>query len=122
MPPKERTIHVPEGGWKEQAYYVVECAMNANNPVHVQIFYTGFLNGGQWDIDNPDKPREPGVPGGYHGIMMVPGEDTEYYGLKDLHYLKPIHLIGFENDECKFELATPPNLPTINDDHLEGKF
>lgn len=44
LPPKERTIRTPEGGWKERTYYVARVADNPNNPIHRAIIYSGFLS------------------------------------------------------------------------------
>jgi hypothetical protein len=37
----------PEQGWKPSTYYVVEVAMNRNNPIFTDIFYSGFLQSGK---------------------------------------------------------------------------
>lgn len=115
MPPSERTIHEPEGGWVEQAYYVVEIAMFSSNPIHIGIFFTGFLNGGN---------AEEKLPGGYHGMMYVPGEDTEFHGLygrNRIHYLKPLHLIMYDKG-IRVELKGKNNVPTIDDEDLPRDF
>ena len=38
---------LPEEGWKEKTYYVVETAFSENNPIHRRIFYSGSLHKGQ---------------------------------------------------------------------------
>lgn len=43
--PKEQTIIKPKGGWKDKTYYVVELAVNDNNPLHQGILHVGFLDG-----------------------------------------------------------------------------
>jgi hypothetical protein len=58
--------------FKEKTYYVVEIAMNMNNPIFQDIFHTGFLNG------------KNGMPGGYNGFFQADGE------FKDITYMKVI--------------------------------
>lgn len=91
MPPKEKTILIPEGGWRESTYYIIEAAFNVSNPIYRYIFFTGFLNGGKWDPDHPEVAQEPGVPGGYNGFFDNEGTYAE------LWYCKPVHCIGLED-------------------------
>jgi hypothetical protein len=58
--------------FKPRTYYNVEIAMNMNNPIFQDIFYTGFLNG-------EDK-----TPGGYNGFFQADGE------FRDVKYMKVI--------------------------------
>ncbi len=37
----------PVGGWKERTYYSVMAAFTPNNPFHVYVFYSGFLQDGE---------------------------------------------------------------------------
>lgn len=75
---KDRQINVPEGGWKERTWYVVEMSMNRSNPVFKGLLYTGFLSDGK--------------PCGYHTLFSIntPDEKTRY---SELHYLKVIREI-----------------------------
>ena len=41
----KRKIIKPFLGWKSQTWYLVEVAYNEYNPIHRDLFYTGFLNG-----------------------------------------------------------------------------
>ncbi|WP_417585399.1 hypothetical protein [Pelagibacterium sp.] len=85
MPPDERTIIAPDGGWEESSWYQVEVAFRQGNPVHKALLYTGFLNGIRSD-------RKKGSPGGYH-ILVNPSWDRNCF-ISDLHYLKPIACLG----------------------------
>lgn len=76
VPPKQKTIILPDGGWRERSYYVVDVAYNAQNPVHRSILYTGFLNGPE------------GTPGGYEEIFNPTAE--EKLSFRNVHYLKAI--------------------------------
>lgn len=81
MPPAERTIVEPEGGWKELTYYVVDTAWRATNPIHRRILYVGFLNG---------RPGQP-LTGGYTRLLARDWEDhVDYSDPNKLHYLKPV--------------------------------
>lgn len=74
LPPDQRTIIPPEGGWKPSTYYIVEVAFNRNNPIHRSIFYSGFLNNGS--------------PAGYNSIWN-PSYD-EQHDIDTVHYMKAI--------------------------------
>ena len=81
MPPKERRIIIPIGGWIDRAFYVVEVAFSETNPVHRQIFYTGIV-----DQENEYKP------GKYNEIWCATCEDPVTYD--DVFYMRPVHFIG----------------------------
>ena len=78
MPP-ERKRHAPDGGWVAQAYYIVDVAFNASNPVHRAILFTGFLNDGQ--------------PGGYACLMKGGGYESNGYDYSRAYWLKPVRLL-----------------------------
>lgn len=82
LPPKERTIIPPEGGWEERTYYVVEVAYRTSNLIHRAIFYTGFLNGN----------KERTEPGGYNDIWCGSYEVGQR-PFRSAHYLKAISKI-----------------------------
>jgi hypothetical protein len=77
MPPKERTIIAPEGGWQPHTLYLAEVAMNTRNPIHEAYFHTGFLD-----------PK--GNPAGYSVSWSNTSEET---GFGALHYLRPIKVL-----------------------------
>lgn len=77
MPPKERTIIAPEGGWQPHTLYLAEVAMNTRNPIHESYFHTGFLD-----------PK--GNPAGYSVSWSNTSEET---GFHQLHYLRPIKVL-----------------------------
>lgn len=79
MPPKEKTIIPPAGGWKERTYYVVETAINPCNVVHRAIFYSGFLDKGE--------------PAGYNVVWNATYSGATHK-LHKYHYLKVISEIG----------------------------
>jgi hypothetical protein len=43
----KKAIIPPTNGWKPQSYYKVKVSLNANNPIHESIFYSGFLHEGE---------------------------------------------------------------------------
>lgn len=90
MPPKEKSISAPKGGWKEQAYYIVEASFASTNPIHRYIFFTGFLNGGKWK-PGVEKPQL-GIPGGYNQFLNIEDGAT----IKDAYYLLPVHLLAID--------------------------
>ncbi len=71
MPPKQRVIFRPKGGWPEFRYYVVEVAFFPGNPIHKAIFCSGFRSGG------------------YRYILSNSIEDRAT-PLERVHYLKPL--------------------------------
>ena len=72
---KVKGIHPPEGGWKENTYYVVEVAYKPLNMIHKAIFYTGFCD-------------EKGVPQGYNWLMNGGYEDL--CSIQEAYYLKAV--------------------------------
>ena len=81
VPPLTKTILPPKHGWKESAYYIIDCAFSPHNPIHRYVFYTGFLNG---------KNK---TPGGYNEIFRTEGRK-----ITDCHYLKTIALIALADE------------------------
>ena len=81
LPPKERTIIPPPGGWRDRTYYVVDVAHCSTNVVHRAIFYSGFLN------------EHNGEPGGYNTIWNASYEVGNQYPLRECHYLKVLSQI-----------------------------
>lgn len=80
LPPVNRTIILPEEGWEPRTWYQVEVSFNRNNPIHLALLFTGFLNG------------RDGGPGGYHMLVNPGWEDTQT--IDRLHYLKPLQNLG----------------------------
>lgn len=79
MPPKERRILPPVGGWEENAWYLVNVSYNPNNPIHESLFYTGFLNG-------PESG-----PGGYNSVVPITGTaGHSHTTINDIHYLQAV--------------------------------
>ncbi len=78
MPPEEKTILEPQGGWQEDTYYVVLVAHNKNNPIHRSILYLGFLNGSKGPLS-----------GGYTCLMSREG----VFLTSPLHYVEVISVI-----------------------------
>lgn len=72
---KVKGIHPPEGGWKDNTFYVVEVAYKPLNMIHKAIFYTGFCD-------------EKGVPQGYNWLMNGGYEDL--CSIQEAYYLKTI--------------------------------
>lgn len=81
MPPEERTIGAPEGGW-EKGVYLVEVAFNANNPIHNAILTVQFLR----DI-RVGSLKGPGSCMPTNEELYCPNWE-ETHRISDLHYLK----------------------------------
>ena len=62
----------PKGGWKERTYYSVLASFFSTNPLHVYVFYSGFLQDGK--------------PCGYNEFCCT--EDREEY--TDAYIILPI--------------------------------
>jgi len=79
---KRKRQHILMNGFefKERTYYVVEVSLFHGNPIFQDIFYTGFLNGGN------------GYPGGYNKFF---NSDKEF---KDVSYIKIIREIDTSID------------------------
>jgi hypothetical protein len=97
---KNQIIIPPKDGWKKQSYYVVEIAMSAGNPIHMDIFYSGFV------VDNK--------PAGYNNIMSAGVE------IKDVKYIKVICEIDktIDNPNKMLNEAVPEYL--LVEEHNEG--
>jgi len=91
---KNSTIIPPKEGWQEHTWYLVEVAYNRHNPVHLSLFFSGFLN---------ERGR---TPGGYNGLQPLnyagssDGEATQITGVFYLKVLKKV--ISQEEAESEF--------------------
>lgn len=74
MPPKERTIGEPEGGWKAGTY-LVRVAFSQGNPIHNAIMHAPFLDEYRGDVRNE--------------VLWCPNWEREYR-VKDVHYLEVV--------------------------------
>lgn len=83
MPPEERSIGAPEGGWQKGAY-LVDVAFNKNNPIHGAILCTPFVRKGEL----------------INEVLLCPDWE-EQYRIQDLHYLKVIEYCGKLSDHLK---------------------
>jgi hypothetical protein len=72
--PIKKAIIPPTNGWKPQSYYKVKVALNANNPIHESIFYSGFLHEGE--------------PAGYNQVWNPTYDRT--FPIHEIFYLKVI--------------------------------
>lgn len=72
IPPKERTIEEPEGGW-EDGIYLVRIALKPGKPIHNAILHAPFI--GEGGIRNE--------------TVWVPNGEREYR-VRDLHYLEVV--------------------------------
>lgn len=77
LPPKERTIYPPAGGWKPQTYYVAHVAHRSTNVVHRAVFYSGFL----------DKYKNPQ---GYNVVWNATYESGDQWPIHEAHYLRVV--------------------------------
>lgn len=66
----------PDGGWKENTYYVCEVAFSSNNVIHNTLFYSGFLDSS-------------GEPSGYNGFIHGSGCRDGNPTLHDAYYVIP---------------------------------
>jgi hypothetical protein len=48
----ERMAIPPEGGWKNNTWYLVSASFQKNNPTAEYLFYTGFIRDGKPDSYN----------------------------------------------------------------------
>ena len=81
MPPEERTIGAPEGGW-EKGVYLVEVSFRTGNPIHNAILSVPFLRDAC--VGSSTKPGR-SVP--INEELYCPNwEETNR--ISDLHYLK----------------------------------
>lgn len=97
LPPTDKTILAPEEGWKPNSWYIVEISFGTVNPVHRSMFYSGFLNG------------ENKTPGAYN-MLTNPSYEGGIFVIEDVHYLKPIEIVAYENSE-HILVASPPANP-----------
>jgi hypothetical protein len=86
LPPKDKTIIPPEGGWKEKTYYVVEVSFHKGNPIHRSILYVGFSTQGCSPLN-----------GSYTTILNATYEGPAQ--VHNVHYLKVLSEIK-ELSEC----------------------
>lgn len=83
LPPKQRTIIRPRGGWKPHTLYLVQVSFNSKNPIHESYLFVGFLD-------------RKGNPSGYTKVWNS-GYETEVQGLEEIHYLKPVKKLHSEH-------------------------
>jgi len=72
---KNQILIIPENGWEASTYYVVEIAMFMDNPIYMDIFYSGFIS-------------EDGKPAGYNKLL------TTEVKIHEVKYLKVIRKIN----------------------------
>lgn len=85
LPPMERTIIAPEGGWKAHTLYRVLVSFNTGNPLHYAYFKVGFLNG------------EGGGPGGYSEVWENCYDRA--HPIREIHFMRPIKELHTDEDE-----------------------
>lgn len=86
MLPRENAIIGPKDGWEGRTWYLANVSFNKNNPIHICLFYSGFLN---------DKGN---FPGAYNAIVSLNGHDDEQYTLTHAYFLEAFKKL-FSNDE-----------------------
>lgn len=82
----KQKIFPPEGGWKQCTWYLVEVSYNQHNPVHKDLFYSGFLS-----VLVADSVKEV-YPGGYN---FLPAQRTSKE-IHEVYYLKVIREVVSE--------------------------
>jgi hypothetical protein len=99
---KECEIIGPRGGWRANAYYMVEVSMNDSNPLFHAIMFTGFLS-------------PTGQPGGYN-FIRAPGTEVMELGRDRIRFLRALsHLCDhddFNNRDNYCKLPTDKDLNT----------
>ena len=78
MPPQERTIVPPEGGWKPNTLYLVRVSFRRTNPVHESYLRTGFI-------------AHDGAFGGYCEIFNNTYEEVKQ--AREAHYLQAVRVL-----------------------------
>lgn len=78
---KHTNRKAPDGGWEPQTWYLVEVAFSNNNPIHRQLFFSGFISNGE--------------PCGYNMFAITGDELIEY---SDAVYLRVVERL-FSNKE-----------------------
>ena len=78
MPPQERTIVPPEGGWKPNTLYLVRVSFRRTNPVHESYLRTGFI-------------AHDGAFGGYCEIFNNSYEEVKQ--AREAHYLQAVRVL-----------------------------
>lgn len=78
MPPQERTIVPPEGGWKPNTLYLVHVSFRRTNPVHESYLRTGFI-------------AHDGAFGGYCEIFN--NSYAEVKQAREAHYLQAVRVL-----------------------------
>ena len=76
---EKQIIIPPRFGWREKTWYLVEVSYGTGNPIHHQLFYTGYLNG--------DEKRT--RPGGYNFVTA----QGDFSDINRVYYLKAIKVI-----------------------------
>jgi hypothetical protein len=85
--PLIKQIIPPRNGWKACSWYLVDVSYNDGNPIHRQLFYTGFLNG-----------NEKGTkPGGYN-FITAQGDSDYGHKINDIYYMRAIRLLVNEKE------------------------
>lgn len=98
----------PDGGWKPWTIYVVQVAYRKNNPIHVALFQTGFLN-------------DQGEPAGYNGVMtLMPPTNSwdpdSFPMLDEVYYMQ---VIREALTEVEAETLKTYKMPPKSADELE---
>ncbi len=79
-------IFPPIEGWEKETWYLVEISFKDTNPVHQSLFYSGYLNGGDYDFKTNEFLNL--FPGSYN---MIINPSYEYAAdLKDVYFLRVI--------------------------------
>jgi len=78
MPPKEAAVIPPEGGWKENTYYVVDVSYEAHRPICRSILYVGLLG-----------EKDP-LMGKGSGLMATNKYDLYDFDLDQLHFIRAV--------------------------------
>jgi hypothetical protein len=76
---KKRLIIPPAEGWKSRAYYIIEVAYSAYNPIHRCMYFSGFLSRGE--------------PNGYSGVMSSDNETSQ----AEFWYMRVLYQIAIED-------------------------
>ena len=81
-------IFPPKDGWKESTWYLVEVSFRKGNPVHYNLFFTGFLNG------------YGGSPGGYNCLVPHNGVSNgeRISNIHNVRYMSAVKVLASKEE------------------------
>jgi len=84
-------VIAPEGGWKEDTWYIVDVSIHPSNPIHRAMLYTGFIDHGE--------------PGNYNGIFH--GTYDRRMKMDEMRYVRAVREAA-GSKEMRSSYTMPP--------------